>query len=509
MSRPIIFDGRGRPMQRTGFYGSGYAGASRSSSRSHLPAMVTDHSRELSSMTRTELVRSARYFKKNFGMLRGMGKSLVDHAIGPGVYFLPQAEDPTWSPEELDTWNALAWDWLQEVAKICEVSGKMTLWEVQRVRTAAKFWDGEMFTAHSRSAAGYPQLQLIRCHNCGQFGDVKESDGWTDGIKLDDVNRSQAFRFRLKGEKFATVPARSVVHSYMLEESDSVRGVTPLAHALTTAHDILDTLSLEKESVKDLARTSRVIKNESGEDEDPESSHFDDGDGESTDDAGGPSYKLDQIWGAEIMRLRKGETMESFRSDRPSPAFTGFLDYVGRDATVGTGFPYEFAWSPEKLTGPGARFVLEKVRVGCDEWRRNEVEDTLPFITFALSCGIELGELGRRTPRKWWKGEWIGGAEDVTIDKGRDANQDRENIKAALDSFKRYFARRGLWWKTELQQKAKEAAYIDELAKKYGIPAERIHMSLLNPQGAATEAPAKKSDPEDNSEDASADPAQK
>lgn len=491
--QPVIYNAYGRPVKRA-YSGSGYSGAGYSSSRSRIPGRVTDHYREFTGYPRRELVRKVRYFKKGVGMIRGVGKSLVDHSIGPGVYFLPAPKDPTWSPADLDAWSARAWDWLQEIAKVAEVSGKMTLWEAQRMRTFAKFYDGEIFTVHTRSAAGWPQFQLIRCHLCDNFG-VNSEDGWTDGIKLDGVNRARAYRFRLRGDdRFATVPARSVVHSYLLEETDQVRGVTPLAHAINDMHDILDTLALEKESVKDLSRTSRVIYNESGEEEEPESGHF--GGDEEGDEL--EAMQMEKLFGAEIARLRIGEKLESFRSDRPSPTFLGFIDYLGRAITTGTGFPYEFAWAANELKGPGVRYVLEKVRVAVDEWRRNEIEDTAPFITFALATAIEMGELGP-APSDWWRGEWIGGAPDVTIDKGRDASQDRDNIKAALDNFKRYYARRGLWWKTELRQKATESAYINELAEEFHISPDRIHQLAINNSG--TEPTKTDSDDDDEDEE--------
>lgn len=469
IKRGTILNHRGDPMQRRGYAPGGYLAAGRSVTRSRITSGATDSEREFTAHTRLELLRRSRFLKKNVGMVRGVGKSLVDHAIGPGIFPLPATSN--------ELWNAAAWAWFWEIAKIGDVSGKMTLWETQRVRTAAKFWDGEMFTVRLRSSAGWPQYQLIRAHNCGSY-DVPGDQGWVDGVQVGDAGRARAYRFRLRGEdRYTTIPAARVDHSYLLEESDQVRGVTPLAHAINNIHDVLDTLGLEKDAIKELSRTARVIKTASGEDEDPAASHFtgDDDGSDATDDLGFP---LERVFGAEIARLRIGEEMQSFSSDRPSPTFLGFIDYLGKDVTTGTGFPYEFAWNPNDLKGPAVRFVLEKVRVAVDEWRRNEIEDTFPFYTFAISIAMELGELPYNP--EWFKVEWIGGAPDVTIDKGRDAAQDRENLKAALTTFKRYYAAQGLWWKTELEQKAKEAGFIGELAKKYNVSADRIHLLLIN-----------------------------
>ncbi|RME67496.1 MAG: phage portal protein [Verrucomicrobia bacterium] len=464
---PTIFDARGHP---AAYVPGGYQGAGTSRNRTYISAQVTDFRKELTAYTRTELVRKARFFKKNIGLVRGVCKSLVDHAIGPGVYPIPATAD--------DEWNEHVWGWFWEVAKIGDVSGRMTLWETQRMRTAAKFFDGEIFTLLTTSRSGWPQYQLIRAHNCGDF-DVDPADGWVDGVKVDAVNRPRAYRFRLRGgDRYSTVNASAIIHSYLLEEPDQVRGVTPLAAAINKLHDAMDALAFEMQAVKDLSRTARVITTESGEDEEPEK-HFTSV--EATGWEEGVSIKLEQLFGAEIARLKTGEKLESFGHDRPSPTFTGFLDYIGRDITTGTGFPYEFAWDPKGIPGPAVRFVLEKVRVACDEWRRNEIEDTLPFYTFAVARGIDLGEIPPRPD--WWKVEWLPGAEDVTIDKGRESASAIANVKAALDNFKRYFARRGLWWKTELRQKAVEAAFIRDLAAEFGISEDRVHQLTANSGG--------------------------
>lgn len=480
---PTILDARGQPAQHTpgrrAFWApGGYQSAGYSQGRSYFWSNVADSRSDLSSSTRTELMRKSRFFKKNIGMVRGMAKSLVDHAIGPGVYPIPATRD--------DVWNERAWKWFWEVAKIGDVSGRMTLWETQRMRTAAKFWDGEMFTILTRSAAGWPQYQTVRAHNCGSF-DVDEASGqWFDGVKLDSVNRARAYRFRLRGDdQYVTVPAASVIHSYILEETDQIRGVTPLAPVLNKLHDIMDALSLEMGSVKEQSRVARVIKTESGESEDL-ADHF--RGGMLPNDTALPTQvALNELFGAEVKHLKMGESLEQLGHNRPSPTFTGFIDYIGRDVTVSTGFPYEFSWSAGDVPSSAVRFILEKVRVACDEWRRNEIEDTLPFYTYAIAIGMEMGELPKNS--EWWKVEWLGGAEDVTIDKGRDSASAINNVKSALDTFKRYFASRGLWWKTELRQKAVEAAFIRDLAKEHGVPEDRIHQLTVNSAAVSEDDP--------------------
>lgn len=487
MSEPRLFipsrrGGRTAPRAgRQAYDPNGWQGSTMfSRDRSYIPGVVTDARRELPNFNRLEMIRQSRFFKKQVGMVRGVAKDIVDLAVGLGIYYFPGTDS--------DEWNEAAFDWLWEWAKIGDVSGLLTFWESQRMRVWHKFWDGEIYTQHVDSTAGWAQWQLIRAHNCGNFN-LENTAGWFDGIKVNAQMRRQAFRFRQNDDSAVTVPASSVVHSFMLEDSDQVHGVVATHYGINHIHDILDLLKLEKIAAKDNARISRVIKTESGEDDNNDGpNHFDDDTQPSSTDPALRGLPLEQVFGSEITRLKIGESLESFASSRPSAAFTGFIDYLGREITAGSGFPYEYSWNRAALGSAAMRSILDKVRIAVLDWRANEIEDSNPIVMRALAVAMEMGELPFHP--QWFKGEWIGSAGDPTIDKGREASADRDNVKAALDNFKLYWARQGKWWKTQLRQKAIEAAYIDELAKQYGISADRIHQLAVNNAGAAPSSAA-------------------
>lgn len=472
--QPVARASSGRGGGRRAYDGNGWQASAFSRERSWIPGVVTDARLELPNYSRMEMIRQSRYFKKQVGMVRGVAKDIVDLSVGPGIYYFPGTDS--------DEWNEAAFAWLWEWAKISDVSGLLTFWESQRMRVWHKFWDGEAYTMHADAASGWPMWQIIRAHNCGNFG-LKDPAGWYDGIQVNGQLRRTNFRFKQSDGTAVTVPAGSVVHSFMLEDSDQIHGIVATHYGINHIHDILDLLKLEKVAAKDNARISRVITTESGEDEGEEgSNHFDEQTATDADDQADRGLPLEQVFGNEIARLRIGEKMESFASLRPSATFTGFIDHLGREITAGCGFPYEYSWNREKLGAASMRSILDKVRIAVLDWRANEIEDSTPLVMRALSVAMNLGELPFHP--QWFKGEWIGAAGDPSIDKGRDAREDRENVKAALDNFKTYWARQGKWWKTMLRQKAIEAAYIDELSKQYNVSPDRIHQLAANNPGA-------------------------
>ena len=62
---------------------------------------------------------------------------------------------------------------------------------------------------------------------------------------------------------------------------------------------------------------------------------------------------------APALALEPGEEFQSFQSNRPSPAFTGFLAALERDIAQGV-LPYEFVSDPTKAGSASIRLISAK-----------------------------------------------------------------------------------------------------------------------------------------------------
>ena len=79
-----------------------------------------------------------------------------------------------------------------------------------------------------------------------------------------------------------------------------------------------------------------------------------------------------------------------------------------------------------------------------------------------ISDAIASGKL-TATP-DWYKCR-IQAPAELTIDAGREASQEREDVQAGLMTMREHFGKRGMDWQSECQQKAKEMKYILEKAQ--------------------------------------------
>jgi capsid protein len=450
------------------YFDNGYVGARSSTARSAIDYWVGDAAAELSSYTRAELMRKARYFRKNVGLARAMGSDIQKHAIGPGLFPIPDTGDAKRDEEYFE--------YFQQVQKIADVTGRETWYKSQSSRVPMKFFDGDSHVILSTGPAGYAQFQQVRSHNVGNFDVDANDERWTDGVKRSALGRRQAYRVKTR-KSAKTIPAAFMLQAAIWDDPDGVRGASCLGHAISNLHDTLDLLALEKSAVRENSRVARVItgRDQYAADENEEP----DFDAEVVQPAlnNTPTTDLavDRLYASELVRLADNESLESFTSNRPNATFTGFIDHLGRDISVGCGLPYEFSWNPSGLKSAATRSITEKINAACRMWQGNEEPDTVRFYQFVILAGIAAGHI--RPHRNWWKVEVYPGAPEVSIDKGRDVRSDIDLVKAGLMTLKRFFGVRGLYWKQQASQAMAELLFYSTL--KNGELALRHPSELL------------------------------
>ena len=79
----------------------------------------------------------------------------------------------------------------------------------------------------------------------------------------------------------------------------------------------------------------------------------------------------------------------------------------------------------------------------------------------------------------WWDVNWTH-PKKLTVDAGRDGQNERADIDMGLKSVRQNYQEAGLSFEDEIENRAKDFALIKEIADKYGVD-----FSLLyKPQGA-------------------------
>ncbi|MCC6356260.1 MAG: phage portal protein, partial [Verrucomicrobiae bacterium] len=440
-----------------GGYGSPYEGANQSQARGRVPgATPGDARRDLSAPVRTELVRRSRYLSKNSGFVRELVGDMAIYSTGDGIR--PQAQSP--DPE----WNRGAEAYFKSWSARCEVTGRFSFEECQSIVCRGIDIDGEYFVLKTRDAAGEPVIQLIEAHRVGE-GD---REGTVDGIGLDATGRPRFYRILEDDGAGIDVPAASVLHVFEPESASAVRAAPVIQHSINNVLDEMELLALEKHAVKDNCDIARVLKSPRDL-TDEDTGDFQIG---AAEIGSSDPVSLQKIVGGKLVALKPGEELDSFHSGRPSPTFTGFLEHLRRDSALGV-LPFEFAADSTRIGGAGVRLVVAKAD------RRFSFRQMIligrflnPVWAYVIGDAIERGLLENVVG---WHRVRFQCPRRLSVDAGREAQQNRADVEAGLRTLEDSYAELGQDFEEQAEIRAQNARLLLDLAVKYQVPVGMLY----------------------------------
>jgi capsid protein len=439
---------------------SPYESANWSPRRGNVPgAAPGDTKRDLTPSIRNELVRRSRYLHKNSGFVRELVGNMAIYSTGDGIK--PQAQSAS------QEWNRQAEEYFANWAARCEVTRRFSFEECQSLVCRGIDVDGEYFIHKTRDRDNRPVLQLIESH---RVGDTSGSTETVDGVGMDEVGAPAFYRTILDDSSFRDLPAESILHVFEPESSSAVRHAATIQHSINHILDEMELLALEKHAVKDNADVARILKTDRGEIDD-ESGDFSVGHAPSPMEESDP-VSLQRIIGGKLVALKPNESLDSFQSNRPSPTFTGFLDFIRRDSALGV-LPYEFAADSSKIGGAGVRLVVAKAD------RRFSFRQLIliqrfirPVWAYVIGDAIATGVLPAQVD---WHKVRFQRPKRVTVDAGREAEQNRADVETGLKTLSESYAELGLDFEEQAETRAQDARLLLDLAAKYHIPLDLLY----------------------------------
>jgi capsid protein len=406
---------------------------------------------------RAELVRKSRYLHKNSGFVRELVANMAIYSTGDGIRVQAQSPD--------QAWNRAAEAYFAMWSSRCEVTRRFSFEECQALVCRGMDIDGEYFIHKTRDSQGEPRIQLIESHRVGdKFG----SQETIDGVGLDSWGAPIFYRMLEDDGIHNDLPATSILHIHEPEWAGGVRSHPTIQHSINHVLDEMELLALEKHAVKDNADVSRILKTARGEIDD--SNDFMVG-GAAIGTENSDPVSLQRIVGGKLIALKPDESLDSFQSNRPSPTFTGFLEHLRRDSALGM-IPFEFAADSSKVGGAGVRLVVAKADRRFS-FRQMILETRLikPVWAYVIGDAISRGSLPPIP--SWWKISTVP-PKRVTVDSGREAQQNRSDVEMGLKTLSDHFNEQGADFGEEIERRASDAKLIMETAEKYGIPVEML-----------------------------------
>lgn len=409
-----------------------------------------DYKYDLTSTVRSDLVAKMRHGMRNSGEFRQIVGDFVNYGVGSGLTPQSHASDPDVAKEHM----AYFADW----SKRCDITNRFSFGDVQRLSEKGRATDGDYFEVFVRDEAGDLKLQLVESHRCSTPYDLRNPRS-VDGVNFDAFGRVISYTFLLDDGTYQPVDARNVLHIYDPEMASGTRGLPMLQHAWNDLQDYMELIALEKSACKVHADAVAVLKKAGGGFGEEQVSELK---SNGQRDVAMPSGR-----GGKLIALEPGEDLDLKMSQRPNSNFVAFMEAMKRDIAAGT-IPYEFVDDASKLGGVSMRLVGSKAARVFSRVADIHIERECNPVWFAvIGDAIERG-LVRPDPQ-WMSVSWTA-PKQLTMDAGREAASDRDDIASGLLTFTEHFRRQGSNLDEEAEQLARDYARFYSLEKKYGLP---------------------------------------
>ncbi len=461
-----------------------YEAAQNIPGRSNLPGTVQSANRDNTRGARLATILKSRYFYRNSGVIRGLTERVLTYAIGRGIGSIFNSRSKVYNRSI----NVTMSRWGRKP----EVSGTLSIRRLQRVIKRAMLVDGEIF-AHLERKNGKPSVHLIEAHCIGRGTSMIGIQDKTDGIITDDRGEPQFYEYypNTYNATPILIPANEIIHFFDPVRANQGHGITIYHTAINNTHDYHDIISLEKAAVKQLSSKTEVIETLNGE---IDTEDLVNGTGlpveRSVQDA---TLFYQKVFGPEARVLARGDKYQAPQSARPSPAWQGLMELISNTICLSINWPPSMFFHHPKMGGPDKRSDMAMADRVVEDLQLALLEPWEELLLWAAGDLIDLGYVSRK-PEDWDVIKWRL-PRRPTIDYGREAQNDREDVKMGMLSLEEYYSREGADWEEELRQIATEQAFIRDLAVEFELPKWDLQLKNVNqaaPAPAAKPAPPSK-----------------
>lgn len=482
---------------------SGFDGANYSTRRGYIYFPTLETRRELDAYSRLELIKRARWLKRNSGFPKRCINGIAN-MVG-SLRPRPLTQDREWNALAEKAWRNRACS-----AETFDLSGRFNADSYQPLLTRSRLCDGDILSVFTQKYNG-AAVMTYEAHQVaqGKRSATLADDGWRDGVKCDAAGAAQAFSVVADYQTGTTVdiPARDAVLHADYDSFGWRRGVTALHHAVNNLLDITEISSDLKLGIKTANKIGYYETSPAGTIQTVPGA----GDRVRTNQqaakapGGGDILLEDTFRGGKIPKLDPGREIKQLLDERPHPNSIAFLEHLNRDIAWGLGMSADVLWNIAKLGGASVRYVLADAQTFIESQQQLLVDQFLTrFWVYFIAKEMAAGRLPKCKDANWWLVGWLPPAK-LTVDIARDGKLSIDLHRAGMLTMKRWYGMQGLDDEEEDRQRVEEYArrlvLCQEIEARYAAEGKiiKIDPERVFPTSIPGAAPAQ---PHDNSSDA-------
>lgn len=451
-----------------------YDAATFSTSRSWIPGTPQDARLDFTKCTRETLVNLSRHCEANHAIAVKLGLIFEQYVVGEdGLPVSPATSSPNFNKEALDFWN--------ETEPFLDIGSPQGFRSMTGVAGWRWFFDGECHLLKTFGESRFPRLQLIESHRITTPDKLSQRDDIVDGVQIDTATGRPLNYFVADGsdaKAYRLIPASALIPIMERSRARMHRGVPMLAAVLNDMQDLYELQRLEMLAAKDAAEITNVIKNQAGELPASIQSLI------RARSSGKPvttstdtriiedrsAFYQDKVGGRTIV-LRNGDSMDQFKSERPSVASQQYWDFLTSKICAGVGISKLLVY-PWSMQGTVTRSDLDCQAAFFRTRSAVMIKAVEEAYRYVIGWAINNNKL-KNAPKDWWK-VTIRPPRGVNVDVGRNSDAMLRELAAGATTFEDIYGPLGDDWRERIRQRAAEAKFIRETAKEFEIEVSEI-----------------------------------
>lgn len=457
-----------------------YDAAQNSRARSGFITFPTNSRRELTPLTRREIVKKHRALEANCSFLTRLIRKSARHAVGSGIHFRCLSEDDAFN----DSMRRLVEEWWNNPA-VYSIDASVDGWTAKLLAAETMMLDGEanlVFANHPES--GFPCLQTLDVFEIetpahGVTG-IKPEE-WDDGIRVNAFERPVEFAVRtlpqLTGSSqpdYRFIPADAMIHLMRRRRARGHRGMPWGYSGLNQGIDALDLNALVTGTAKLHSALAVAVKGTGRRRKRGALDKIRNADGSTTNDA--DTAAVEKVFGGGMINYlgEQGE-LSLLYSQHPGANVMSFIEMLFHQVAVGWDQPFSVVWDMAKAGGTAARYDAEDAQSAYDQitdmivWRFVRRE-----IIWFVSRAIQDGRLAQSKDPLWYSKLVFRGPRKITVDVGRLASAFKTLTRNGAMSIPRWLEEQGFDAYEEARDNFKFLRYLKELYASGDVPIEWV-----------------------------------
>ena len=441
---------------------------------------LQDQRLDATAMTRRELMRKSRAFERNNAFQNRLADIFEQYTVGAGGLAIVSASK-----------DATAY--FNQWAKDCDALGLMDCGTLQTVAARNWFVDGECFLVKVISR-GRLKLQLVEGHRVETPSHLAGGEGTSvvDGVAIDADGRKLGIWVNVGNEspsaanadtQWKFVAAADVFHIYEPSRAGMYRGLPFCYPVMNDLNDLDDLQKLVNQVAKQAATIGNVTTNRTGELSTKDARRVGirintaNASGQTTPKSVADYYQVK--FGAQEIALQHGDSIKQFQAERPNLAEREHWDYLTGKICIGQGIAKQLVW-PYSIQGTVARADNE-VSAAFFRSRSTVMQSAVRWVFFSVIGWAQ--DYDRQVVRggfdfTGYQNVVVRAPRSPNVDVGRNSKALVNELESGLRTFQDIYAEAGQDWTEQLTQKAKEAAFIKQLAATEDVDANDIALRV-------------------------------